>query len=150
MKAKQDFVVAYSPWLNGSVERINRDVLQYLITGNESNVHASRLKFFPESDLEVTEELREHVSAQGVILKVEAIREHRWNPDMRDFELLMSWEGLKPIEDSWEPMKVMHEDIGQLPYHCVNVFSSGTRYNRVNGALRVILCIFSIDEYCYS
>ncbi|ETK95725.1 hypothetical protein L915_01372 [Phytophthora nicotianae] len=104
--------------------------VKYLITGNESNVHASRLKFFPESDLEVTEELREHVSAQGVILKVEAIREHRWNPDMRDFELLMSWEGLKPIEDSWEPMKVMHEDIGQLPYHCVNVFSSGTRYNR--------------------
>ncbi|ETI30459.1 hypothetical protein F443_22418, partial [Phytophthora nicotianae P1569] len=85
--------------------------VKHLITGKESNVHASRLKFFAESDLEVTEELREHVSAQGVILKVEAIRKHRWNPDMRDFELLISWEGLEPIEDSWEPMKVMHEDI---------------------------------------
>ncbi|KAE9275910.1 hypothetical protein PF008_g29227 [Phytophthora fragariae] len=30
MKAKQEFVVAYSPWLNGSVERVNRDVLQVL------------------------------------------------------------------------------------------------------------------------
>ncbi|KAE9013401.1 hypothetical protein PR003_g14239 [Phytophthora rubi] len=30
MKAKQEFVVAYSPWLNSSVERVNRDVLQVL------------------------------------------------------------------------------------------------------------------------
>lgn len=30
MKAKQEFVVAFSLWLNGSVERVNRDVLQVL------------------------------------------------------------------------------------------------------------------------
>ena len=29
-KIKQEFVVAYSPWKNGTVERVNRDVLQLL------------------------------------------------------------------------------------------------------------------------
>ncbi|EGZ13974.1 hypothetical protein PHYSODRAFT_510353 [Phytophthora sojae] len=219
MKAKQEFVVAYSPWLNGSVERVNRDVLQvhliplvqaklnqspvpslagrapievftglpcpspistifvpdqrerrtllnkkraegyqmvnfsigdyvlrsrvdeknqnkllvtwvgpyvvtkcnahsftvkHLVTGRESNVHASRLKFFAECDLEVTEELREHIAAQGIVLKVEAIHQHRWNEDMHDYQLAISWEGLEAIEDSWEPLKVMHQDVKVL------------------------------------
>ncbi|KAE8897356.1 hypothetical protein PF003_g18627 [Phytophthora fragariae] len=34
-----------------------------LVTGEELDVHASRLKFFADKDLEVTEELLEHVSA---------------------------------------------------------------------------------------
>jgi hypothetical protein len=30
MKSRQEFTVAYSPWLNGSIERLNRDLLQVL------------------------------------------------------------------------------------------------------------------------
>ncbi|KAG3228389.1 hypothetical protein PC129_g1101 [Phytophthora cactorum] len=74
-------------------------------------VHASRLKFFGDSNLEVTEELREHVAAQGIVLKVEAIREHRWNSDMQDYE---RWEGLEAIEDCWEPFKAMRRDVEVL------------------------------------
>ncbi|KAE9275909.1 hypothetical protein PF008_g29226 [Phytophthora fragariae] len=88
--------------------------VKHLVTGRESNVHASRLKFFAESDLEVTEELREHIAAQGIVLKVEAIRQHRWNEDVHDYQLAISWEGLEAIEDSWEPLKVMHQDIKVL------------------------------------
>ncbi|KAE8909351.1 hypothetical protein PF005_g20824 [Phytophthora fragariae] len=69
--------------------------VKHLVTGRESNVHASRFKFFAESDLEVTEELREHISVQGIVLKVEAIRQHRWNEDMHDYQLAISWEGLE-------------------------------------------------------
>lgn len=30
LSIEQHFVVAYSPWINGSVERINRDILQVM------------------------------------------------------------------------------------------------------------------------
>ncbi|OWY95405.1 hypothetical protein PHMEG_00034596, partial [Phytophthora megakarya] len=84
--------------------------IKHLVTGVESLVHASRLKFYADNDLEVTEELREHVAAQGIVLKVEAILEHRWNDDMKDYELRISWEGLESIEDSWEPLRAMHTE----------------------------------------
>ncbi|KAG4037815.1 hypothetical protein PC123_g26621 [Phytophthora cactorum] len=82
--------------------------------GRESKVHTSRLKFFGDSNLEVTEELREHVAAQGIVLRVETIREHRWNTDMQDYELLVRWEGLEAIEDCWEPFKAMRRDVEHL------------------------------------
>ncbi|KAG2773872.1 hypothetical protein PC116_g3486 [Phytophthora cactorum] len=91
-------------------------------------VHASRLKFFGDSNLEVTEELREHVAAQGIVLKVEAIREHRWNSDMQDYE---RWEGLEAIEDSWEPFKAMRKDVEVLvsTYVCKEKDSKPTTYH---------------------
>ncbi|KAG2920126.1 hypothetical protein PC118_g17206 [Phytophthora cactorum] len=91
-------------------------------------VHASRLKFFGDSNLEVTEELREHVAAQGIVLKVEAIREHRWNSDMQDYE---RWEGLEAIEDSWEPFKAMRKDVEVLvsTYVCKEKDNKLTTYH---------------------
>ncbi|POM62713.1 hypothetical protein PHPALM_28092 [Phytophthora palmivora] len=66
------------------------------------------------SDLEVTEELREHIAAQGIVLKVKAIQEHRWNNSMQGYELLVNWEGLEAIEDSWEPLWAMYRDVKVL------------------------------------
>ncbi|ETM03569.1 hypothetical protein L917_00228 [Phytophthora nicotianae] len=88
--------------------------VKHLVTGREFDAHALRLKVFAKSDLEITEELREHISAQGICLKVKAINDNRWNADMQDYELLISIEGLEPIENSWEPFKIMHEDIKVL------------------------------------
>ncbi|OWZ03352.1 LOW QUALITY PROTEIN: hypothetical protein PHMEG_00024933 [Phytophthora megakarya] len=76
-----------------------------LITGAESDVHASRLKFYADKELQVTEELREHVVYHGIVLK------HRWNARINDYELLMSWQGLETIEDAWEPMRAMKKDV---------------------------------------
>ncbi|OWZ21811.1 hypothetical protein PHMEG_0003591 [Phytophthora megakarya] len=58
--------------------------VRHLVTGNEQDVHASRLKFYADTDLEVTEELLEHVAAQDIVLKA--------------------------IEDSWEPFKSLAHD----------------------------------------
>ncbi|KAJ8527346.1 hypothetical protein ON010_g14919 [Phytophthora cinnamomi] len=45
----------------------------------EQDVHSSRLKYYADKSLEVTEEIREHVAAQGIILTVAELVEHRWN-----------------------------------------------------------------------
>lgn len=85
-----------------------------LVAGKESDVHASRLKVFADSDLLVTAEMLEHVAAQGVVLDVKAIKEHRWSSLRRDYELLISWRGLEEIEDSWEPFVSIARDVRVL------------------------------------
>ncbi|KAE9331185.1 hypothetical protein PR003_g15127, partial [Phytophthora rubi] len=88
--------------------------VKHLVTGEELDVHASRLKFFADKDLEVTEELLEHVAAQGIILRVRELIRHRWNDQSRSNEVLVGWHGLEAIEDSWEPLSAIYKDVSAL------------------------------------
>lgn len=88
--------------------------VRHLITGAEADVHASRLKFYADKDFEVTEEIREHVAAQGIVLTVAELKDHRWSKAKRDYEILVSWKGLEPIEDSWESLSSLKADIPVL------------------------------------
>lgn len=85
--------------------------VRHLVTGAEQDVHSSRLKFYADKSFEVTEEIREHVASQGIILTVASLLEHRWNTSKHEFEILVSWKGLEPIDDSWESMTSLYKDI---------------------------------------
>ncbi|KAJ8525699.1 hypothetical protein ON010_g15415 [Phytophthora cinnamomi] len=86
-------------------------MIQHLISGREYDVHASRLKFYADSELNQTEELLELVSRQGMVFGVEDIRDHRFNAALDRWELFVSWMGLQTIEDSWEPLAVLAQDV---------------------------------------
>ncbi|GMF32980.1 unnamed protein product [Phytophthora fragariaefolia] len=88
-------------------------VIEHLIR-DDFEVHGSRLKFCDDASLEVDEEILEHVAKQGIVLGVERIREHRFNPITKQWELLVSWGGLQEIEDSWEPLANMVHDVPVL------------------------------------
>uniref|UniRef100_H3H850 Chromo domain-containing protein n=1 Tax=Phytophthora ramorum TaxID=164328 RepID=H3H850_PHYRM len=85
--------------------------VQHLVTGDELDVHASRLKMYADEDLEVTDELLEHVSAQGIVLAVDKLVSHRWNNDIKDYEIKVRWKGLEVIEDSYEPLTDLAKEI---------------------------------------
>jgi transposase InsO family protein len=89
-------------------------VVQHLVTGVETDVHASRLKYYADKDYEVTEEVREHIASQGIVLAVAELKEHRWNASIKGYEILVSWKGLESIEDSWEPLRSLWKDIPVL------------------------------------
>lgn len=88
--------------------------VQHLVTGDELDVHASRLKLYADSSLEVTEELLEHVASQGILLAVKELKEHRWNADIGDYEIRVEWKGLQTIEDSYEPMLSLSKEVRVL------------------------------------
>jgi transposase InsO family protein len=85
-------------------------IIEHLITGDKTEVHGSRLKFFDDASVEVDEEVLEHVAKQGIVLGVEAIRDHRFNSTTKQWELRISWRGLQEIEDSWEPLTSILND----------------------------------------
>ncbi|KAF0728716.1 hypothetical protein AaE_009428 [Aphanomyces astaci] len=80
-------------------------VLEHLLTHEEREAHTSRVKMYAEASFEVTEEILEHVSEQGIILKVKSIAGHKFVPDVSDFMLEVFWQGFEDIESSWEPLK---------------------------------------------
>ncbi|ETN09440.1 hypothetical protein PPTG_11836 [Phytophthora nicotianae INRA-310] len=86
----------------------------HLLTGEEVDVHPSRLKFYADHSLQVTEELRNHIAAQGLMLSVAELKEARWNKAKKDYEVLVSWKGLESIEGSWEVSKQLSTDIPVL------------------------------------
>ncbi|GMF47767.1 unnamed protein product [Phytophthora fragariaefolia] len=75
-------------------------MIRHLLTGATYEVHGSRLRFYADSSLDVTEEIREFVSNQGMLLGVDGFADFRY----KRWELLVNWTGLQDIEASWEPL----------------------------------------------
>ncbi|EQC25414.1 hypothetical protein SDRG_16714 [Saprolegnia diclina VS20] len=86
--------------------------IQHLITKEERLAHSSRIKYYSDSSLNVTEDIIDHVSEQGVMLKVAAIAAHRNNQAAKLYELHVHWEGLEAIEASW---KRLYSLLAQCP-----------------------------------
>ncbi|OWY93630.1 hypothetical protein PHMEG_00036901 [Phytophthora megakarya] len=99
------------PYVVTEAQPYNVFKVKHLVTGAETEVHASRLKFFADKDLEVTEELLEHIASQGIMLRVRELMHHRWNNMSRCFEIRVGWHGLEAIEDSWEPLATLYKDV---------------------------------------
>ena len=89
-------------------------VLEDLITERQVEVHPSRMKFYCDSDLNVTREILEHIASQDTIMDVKGIVNHRYNSEMEAYEVKVSWKGLEEADDSWEPMMSMLEDVPKL------------------------------------
>ncbi|CAI5746325.1 unnamed protein product [Peronospora destructor] len=85
-----------------------------LITKARNDVHGSRLKLYSKTALEVTEELREHISTQGLVLGVREICDLRYNNSAFAWELKVAWVGLEHAEASWEPISSINADVPGL------------------------------------
>ncbi|KAH9088225.1 hypothetical protein LEN26_019605 [Aphanomyces euteiches] len=84
--------------------------IEHLLTKERRQVHMSRVKLYAEESFEVTEELLEHISEQGIMLKVSSISTHKLDKDAGEYVLLVHWEGLGEIEASCERLsKLMRE-----------------------------------------
>lgn len=85
-----------------------------LLTSAEMDVHPSRLKFYADNKFQVTEELIDEISRQGLVLHVKKLSSHRWHAEKMDFEILVEWRGLEAIENSWELLSSLGQDIPVL------------------------------------
>ena len=78
--------------------------------------HGARLNIYSETALEVTEEIREHVSTQGLVLGARKICDLRYNTSASAWDLKVAWIGLKDAEASWEPFSSINANVPDLVY----------------------------------
>ncbi|GMF31904.1 unnamed protein product [Phytophthora fragariaefolia] len=86
----------------------------YVLRSRLDEIHGNKLQGTLIGPLNITDELLEHVSAQGILLPVDELREHRWNHDINDYEIRVSWKGLQQLEDSYEPLRSLAKEIRVL------------------------------------
>ncbi|ETK79736.1 hypothetical protein F441_14666 [Phytophthora nicotianae CJ01A1] len=89
-------------------------MVQHLLTNDEYEVHGSRLKHYSDADLNVTEELRQHIANQGIVLGVRANVDHRYDEAAGEWQLYIAWRGLDDSENSWEPFASIYSDVPAL------------------------------------
>ncbi|ETP09513.1 hypothetical protein F441_14620, partial [Phytophthora nicotianae CJ01A1] len=86
-------------------------VVENLLTGERREAHASRLKFFADAKLGITEVLLAQVAHNSEGPVVEELLKARYNNPAKMHELLAKWRGLTEEENSWEPAQKLIEDV---------------------------------------
>lgn len=108
--------------------------VQMLGKDSVSVVHASRLKHYADADLDITEELEQHVEDEEVAFYVvEAIEEFREEANKQ--ELLIKWQDFE--ERSWEPLAVMHRDCPKLVEEFIMNLGNRKLLNRLRRVLKL-------------
>nr|CCA22183.1 AlNc14C147G7406 [Albugo laibachii Nc14] len=81
--------------------------------------HVTRLKFFREKDLGVTEDLKDYVVCANGGHLVRSFLDCLLNPDTHQWEVLVQWIGSDDTENIWEPASILAEDVPNLLRKCV-------------------------------
>ncbi|GMF65957.1 unnamed protein product [Phytophthora lilii] len=74
-----------------------------LVTGQQKEVHASRLKFYFDRSLDFSEDLLLHIAHNSEGHIVDSLLEARYHRTEKRHELKVHWRAFDSIEDSWEP-----------------------------------------------
>lgn len=86
-----------------------------LITGKTFLTHATRMKPYADSQLNVTEELLKTIAHNqkhyNIVTKLMGLR---FNVESSTWEVQAKWRGFDDEEPTWEPLIIMHEDIPDM------------------------------------
>lgn len=85
-------------------------IFQNLVNAKETNFYVARLKFYKSATLDVTEDLKGHITyRQKSLYLVEEFSEVR-RSSLRKFDVLVSWVGFSG-ENICEELKVLAADV---------------------------------------
>lgn len=85
-----------------------------LVHGRRKEVHATRLKFYQDKDLGVTEELRVQAAHSERINEVNKFTGLRFDEEAKTWFIQVIWRGFEPADATWEPLAIIAEDVPEL------------------------------------
>ena len=88
--------------------------ITHLVSGQTKEVHASRLKLYHDSSLNLTEELLDHAARQGDLYEAERLAKAQYDRRTRTWEALVLWKGFEESEATWEPIEMLVKDVPDL------------------------------------
>jgi hypothetical protein len=84
-----------------------------LLSGSTNTVHSSRLRYYQNTPLDVTAELLEQVAHNDQGYAVQSIDDIRYVQAAGHYSVLLRWLGFDAEDSTWEPLKIIHEDVPQ-------------------------------------
>ncbi|KAG2978429.1 hypothetical protein PC119_g21760 [Phytophthora cactorum] len=60
---------------------------------------------YADNSLNVTDKLLEHVAAQGIVLAVDQLKDHKWNGAINDFELQVDQAADEQLTEYWRKVQ---------------------------------------------
>ena len=75
--------------------------MENLVTHEQFEVHTQRVRFYSDSDLNVTSDLLNQIAHDSTILEGQAITDAKFDKNGR-WSLQIHWRGLTAAFDSWE------------------------------------------------
>ena len=83
--------------------------IQHLVTNDIFHAHSSRLKYYCDSDLNVTPDLKYQIAHDEMRYKVANFLQHKMEDGV--LKLLTQWQGFDVEDATWEPIGIMTEDV---------------------------------------
>lgn len=88
--------------------------IQHLITGKLYKSHSTRLKFYTDTQLNMTEELKNNIESQGMLFEIDGVKSFRWNDQKGECEVEIQWKGFEEEENSYERFESLWTDVPLL------------------------------------
>ena len=88
-------------------------IIKDLVNERHLDAHVTRMSFYSNSQLNVTGELLDLISRQGLEYDIQELVDLKWNPDRKSFVVRTSWLGFSENEDTWEPFQSL---LAQIPF----------------------------------
>jgi len=126
-KGPQRVVRAESDWVFEVEDLINQ---------SRSLVHANRLKFYSDADLDVTEELLDTINHNSPHYNtVVKLLDLAYDRHQRLWKVQAKWRGFDHEEPTWEPLCNMQEDIPDMLATFLNAFGDQDKVQRARRSL---------------
>eukprot|EP00903_Cladosiphon_okamuranus_P017345 g15980.t1 len=100
------------PWRVVTAQQEHVYGVQNIISGEVRDVHVARMRFYSDSELDITSDLKEvfqHSFNQGEF-EMEALINIGESHDGSGYLVRVRWSGFEADEDTWEPLKTLWED----------------------------------------
>jgi hypothetical protein len=111
--------------------------IENLITGQRREAHASRLKFYADVSLHVSEDLLRHVAHNSEGHVVAELLNARYTPTLKQHEIEVRWRGLSDAEDLWEPATTLLQDVPTVVRTFVKKYGQRSAVRALRKALRI-------------
>lgn len=109
-------------------------IIKHLVTGEEFHSHAARLKFYCDSSLEVSLDLKYQIAHDEMRYQVDTIEEYAFQDD--EHKLLIHWKGFDKEDSTWEPFSVICEDVPSMVKDFVLQINKADLKNRLLSLLQ--------------
>ncbi|ETV75857.1 hypothetical protein H257_09832 [Aphanomyces astaci] len=100
------------------------------LTHDVRPIHASRLKFYADCDLDVIFELLDQVTHNSEEFDIKAMVDARCIPTTKVCELLIKWRRLQDVENMWEPADNIFTDVPVMFKAFCKAANDGRQYTQ--------------------